>query len=1080
MILFRKFVMRFRALLSSKKIMLFLTIASATTIAFQNCSRVNFSSADQASTGGGLGGPGGPGGGGPGDGGGPGGGGGTTLPGTVTFRLINNLSMPATLWQGTPPANVKTGKKIRQRSARKIAARKLKSSLQRDALSNPSIEATYQLPATGGLDIPFGINTTNQNWGHWSGEGFDNNTSITTLLHVSTSGLYVITAVDLAALQCAIGGNLYNIGASTNPATYCSTSTAAANGGTCDCRILTCRQSADGLGVGFVPEGYLQPNCSNNPANCSFPGFLGPILDGASITVTNATSVPFGQTCPTQQLTCHNGSMFNDPVSTTVSCAQNPSLCYTIYPADSCHVDGLHCSYGGRNDYNAGDLINGYNSANPTNILNGRCDPLKIKCRDDLIGNNGQRYAQFVVQESSAVNYPVGSLFPINGVVYPSCTDAKCYRTGSPIPYTIDTIINGFASPNPNSSNVCETKTIKCEALRDPVTQGVVATFQPDDVIFAGCTPTPTPLNCSYNGRSDYPINSSVTGFTSSIPTDTQDTAQGYTCTHQTSICTGSPPSFNPAVVPLCTPACFYNNASVPLNQRVTGFAEANPANGVCILASGTCQSYDTTTILGAHIVPDAPNTNVVPNCVRAHCTDNNGVQREIGESISVFPGSTADTCTRETRYCGRFSSGPAAGTFGFGIGIPTLANDYTVSPASSVGYDSCQQINYCVYNGIPYREGATLPGIFYDTATGNSAHQCTQVNPNPTCALRNGTYSFGTFFNSCTNNFILTVTASPSCGKVYGVASPTDTNITYCKNYDGVNCSNDVIVGSPATISSVPGATAPTAILGYAGVSQNYYNTGIPSVTIGTNAWTWQPDNLVRVTMDNDKFVNFTCPGPRQCLQHRYMAIGCGADQRLGPAGNFTNGYYGCSTAMTVTLDNQNVDSIGNSSSEFKTVLFSSTANAWDSHIADSLAKAHAAVDQNTRWTAEIKASAHQAIDFGAGKFPSSAGLVAGGSAWANHRNTANNNFNEWIVTTWVGYATLPQPTVANWNKPFAGIFINRACDADSGTNPGPGGGGPIGPEACVENDCRDAGNNSSDYCINGSWIHYANRRCN
>jgi hypothetical protein len=207
----------------------------------------------------------------------------------------------------------------------------------------------------------------------------------------------------------------------------------------------TCTSQSRACNSGVLSGTYNFPSCTvSAAASCSFNGQM--VASGGTVTGYTTSSVPAGQTCTTETVTCTNGLLSPNNAFATCTVSSNPSPTPTPSP----------CSFNGQT-VSSGGTTTGYTASSV---------PYGQTC------------------SSETVTCTNGVLSPSNASA--TCTvapPASCTFNGQTV--ASGSSLTGYTTANVPNGQTCTSENVKC-------TNGVLS---PSNA-FASCTvlaPTPTP-----------------------------------------------------------------------------------------------------------------------------------------------------------------------------------------------------------------------------------------------------------------------------------------------------------------------------------------------------------------------------------------------------------------------------------------------------------------------------------------------------------------------------------------------------------------------------------------------------------
>jgi hypothetical protein len=293
-------------------------------------------------------------------------------------------------------------------------------------------------------------------------------------------------------------------------------------GQTCQAQTITCTNGV------LNPANDVAACTVQPPANCTFNGQT--VASGSSVVAFQAASVPSGQTCVSQNRTCTNGTLSG--TFTFASCVVNQ-------PAT--------CTFNGQT-IASGATTQGYPSA--TVPFGQTCQAQTITCTNGVLNP---------ANDVASCSVLPGATCSFNGQTIQSGSSVTAYSSAT-VPF------------GSQCSSVAQTRTCTNGTLSGTST-------------FASCIVNP-PANCTFNGQT-VASGSTVQGYpTATVP-------YGQTCQSQTITCTNG--NLNPANdVAACTvqpgASCSFNGQTMASGSTVTGYTSASVAPGqVCSPVTVTC-----------------------------------------------------------------------------------------------------------------------------------------------------------------------------------------------------------------------------------------------------------------------------------------------------------------------------------------------------------------------------------------------------------------------------------------------------------------------------------------------------------
>ncbi len=361
----------------------------------------------------------------------------------------------------------------------------------------------------------------------------------------------------------------------------------------------TCTTVEGQPGKSYCTQNGLGYQCVPNPVlNCTYNGQT--VASGSSVTGYATATVPYGQTCQPQTLTCANGVLSGA----------------SSYPNNSCTVlPGAACSFNGQS-VATGSSVTGYTTS--TVPYGQTCQSGQDTCDNgNLIGG------------------------------YPSATcsvgsDPDCNVNGQPLPNGQS--VTYYAQASVPYGQTCASQTLTC-------TNGVVSGGVSGQGYYTApsCTVTPA-ASCNYQGQT-IASGSSVTTYPDTV------VPYGQTCQPQTSTCNNgvfSGPTYNYPACQVGPPAsCSYNGQIIASGATVTGYATSSvPYGQTCQPSSATC----TNGVLSGTVYPTC-SVGSDPNCYL------DGQTIPDGGSITTYPSLSVpygQNCQPQVETC---SNGTLSGT---------------------------------------------------------------------------------------------------------------------------------------------------------------------------------------------------------------------------------------------------------------------------------------------------------------------------------------------------------------------------------------------------------------------------------
>jgi hypothetical protein len=254
-------------------------------------------------------------------------------------------------------------------------------------------------------------------------------------------------------------------------------------GGSCQSEVRSCSN-------GQLSGSFISPACTVTPAaDCSVNGVS--VKHGSSTTLYVSSSVPFGQTCQSQQRTCTNGILSG--TATNSSCVVENAP-----PAQSCTLNGKTIA--------SGSVVTVFES---TSVAYGKtCASQSRTCTNGILSGS-------YTSETCIIQPPASCSF--NGQTVAHGTSVIAYNRSSG---------TSSAAANANHRSCGNNNNQPCKSEQRTCNNGILS----GTYTFATCT-GPQPKSCTLNGKT-IASGSSVTVFAqSSVP-------YGQTCKSEQRTCT--------------------------------------------------------------------------------------------------------------------------------------------------------------------------------------------------------------------------------------------------------------------------------------------------------------------------------------------------------------------------------------------------------------------------------------------------------------------------------------------------------------------------------------------------------------
>lgn len=423
---------------------------------------------------------------------------------------------------------------------------------------------------------------------------------------------------------------------------------------------------------GTLSGSYLFASCAPNaPAACLFNGRT--VASGSAIKGYQQSSVPFGQTCVSEDRTCTNGILSG------------------TYNFETCNVGGAaSCLFNGQSVAH-GASVRAYTTS--TVPYGSVCQESTRVCNNGVLSGTGS-YA------TCSVNAPASCLF--NGQTIPHGGSVKGYQNPS-VPFGQSCVsedrncANGnlggsysFASCSAGAPSSClfNGQTIAHGQSVTAYASSSVASGQScvsqsricnngalsGSYAYSSCSVN-APASCLFNGQT-IAHGQSVTAYASS------SVSYGGSCSGQTRTCNNGllSGSYNYASCSMESPlSCYFNGQTIAHGQNVTAYASSSVAPGQsCSSQTRTCNNGS---LSGSYLYSNCTVSSPV-SCYF------NGQTIPHGSFVTAYAANSvpyAQTCQSEIRSC----------------------NNGTLS--GSYGYSSCSTQNAapCNYPGGPISWGA-------------------------------------------------------------------------------------------------------------------------------------------------------------------------------------------------------------------------------------------------------------------------------------------------------------------------------------------------------------------------------------